>query len=56
VIEDTATGAQAGLAAGATVWGYCPEGHGRAFEGLNVARVFAHMDELQNLFVAPLAR
>jgi HAD superfamily hydrolase (TIGR01509 family) len=56
VIEDTATGAQAGLAAGATVWGYCPEGHGRAFEGLNVARVFAHMDELQNLFAAPLAR
>lgn len=56
VIEDTATGAQAGLAAGATVWGYCPEGHGRAFEGLNVARVFAHMDELQNLCAAPLAR
>jgi len=56
VIEDTATGAQAGLAAGATVWGYCPEGHGRSFEGLNVARVFAHMDELQNLFAAPLAR
>jgi HAD superfamily hydrolase (TIGR01509 family) len=56
VIEDTATGAQAGLAAGATVWGYCPEGHGRSFEGLAVERVFAHMDELQNLFAAPLAR
>ncbi|QHE84099.1 HAD family hydrolase [Hydrogenophaga sp. BPS33] len=56
VIEDTATGAQAGLAAGATVWGYCPEGHGRAFEGLPVARVFAHMDELRGLFSAPLAR
>ena len=46
VIEDTATGVLAGLAAGATVWGYCPAGHGRAFEGLPVARVFQHMDEL----------
>jgi HAD superfamily hydrolase (TIGR01509 family) len=46
VIEDTATGAQAGLAAGAAGWGYCPQGHGRAFEGLAVARVFQHMDEL----------
>ncbi|MBA4256850.1 MAG: HAD family hydrolase [Polaromonas sp.] len=46
VIEDTATGARAGLAAGATVWGYCPAGHGRAFDGLPVARVFRHMDEL----------
>lgn len=54
VVEDTATGAQAGLAAGATVWGYCPDGHGRAFEGLPVARVFGHMDELR--FAAPFAR
>lgn len=46
VIEDTASGVQAGLAAGATVWGYCPAGHGRAFEGLAVERVFQHMDEL----------
>jgi len=46
VIEDTATGVRAGLAAGATVWGYCPAGHGRAFGGLPVARVFHHMDEL----------
>jgi beta-phosphoglucomutase-like phosphatase (HAD superfamily) len=46
VVEDTATGAMAGIAAGATVWGSCPEGHGRAFEGLPVARVFRHMDEL----------
>lgn len=46
VIEDTATGARAGLAAGATVWGYCPAGHGRAFDGLAVDRVFRHMDEL----------
>ena len=46
VIEDTATGARAGRDAGATVWGYCPDGHGRAFEGLPVARVLHHMDEL----------
>jgi HAD superfamily hydrolase (TIGR01509 family) len=46
VIEDTATGAQAGLAAGAKVWGYCPAGHGQAFQGLPVPRVFRHMDEL----------
>jgi HAD superfamily hydrolase (TIGR01509 family) len=46
VVEDTATGVRAGLAAGATVWGYCPAGHGRAFEGLPVARVLRHMDEL----------
>jgi HAD superfamily hydrolase (TIGR01509 family) len=46
VIEDTATGVRAGLDAGATVWGYCPDGHGRAFAGLPVARVFYHMDDL----------
>jgi len=46
VIEDTAPGASAELAAGVTVWGYCPGGHGRAFKGLGVARVFTHMDEL----------
>ncbi len=50
VVEDTATGAQAGLSAGATVWGYCPAGHGRAFEGLPVARVLRHMDELAAAF------
>ena len=49
VIEDTATGAQAGLAAGATVWGYCQHGDGRAFEGLQVARVMRHMGEMATL-------
>jgi HAD superfamily hydrolase (TIGR01509 family) len=48
VIEDTATGAQAGIAAGATVWGYCQHGDGRAFEGLAVARVFQRMDDMAN--------
>jgi HAD superfamily hydrolase (TIGR01509 family) len=46
VIEDTATRARAGLDAGAPVRGDCPEGHGRAFAGLPVARVLHHMDEL----------
>lgn len=50
VVEDSAIGARAGLAAGATVWGYCPAGHGRAFDGLPVARVFSHMDELAAAF------
>mgnify|MGYP006194908803 CR=1 FL=1 len=53
VIEDTGTGAQAGLAAGATVWGYCPQGHGRAFDGLPVHRVFQRMDDLPALWPAP---
>lgn len=52
VVEDTATGARAGLAAGAAVWGYCPDGHGRAFDGLPVHRVFHHMDELAQVFRA----
>ena len=52
VIEDTPTGVRAGLAAGATVWGYCPQGHGRAFEGLPVARVFHHMAQLPALLAS----
>jgi HAD superfamily hydrolase (TIGR01509 family) len=52
VIEDTATGVRAGLDAGAMVWGYCPGGHGRAFEGLPVARVFHHMDDLARFCMA----
>ncbi len=52
VIEDTGTGAQAGLAAGATVWGYCPHGHGHAFAGLPVHRVFRHMGDLPALWPA----
>ena len=49
VIEDTATGAKAGLAAGATVWGYCPHGDGRAFDGMPLGRVMHHMGELARL-------
>jgi len=29
------------------VWGFCTQGHGRAFDGLPVARVFHHMRELR---------
>jgi beta-phosphoglucomutase-like phosphatase (HAD superfamily) len=46
VIEDTAPGATAGLAAGATVWGLCTHGDGRAFTGLPVNRVIRHMGDL----------
>jgi HAD superfamily hydrolase (TIGR01509 family) len=52
VIEDTAPGARAGLDAGATVWGYCPQGHGRAFDGLPVARIFSHMGDLPALLAS----
>jgi hypothetical protein len=34
------------------VWGYCPAGHGRAFEGLPVQRVFQHMADLPALVAA----
>ncbi len=46
VIEDTPTGAQAGLAAGATVWGYAPPGSRQALDKLGLARCFSHMNEL----------
>ena len=46
VVEDSAVGARAGLAAGATVWGYDPTGVGAAFEGLGVHRVFNNMADL----------
>jgi len=46
VIEDTATGVQAGLAAGATVWGYDPAGVPVPFVGLPVARVFGRMQAI----------
>jgi HAD superfamily hydrolase (TIGR01509 family) len=48
VIEDTPTGITAGVAAGATVWAYCPAG--ASPEGLwqaGAAQVFATMHELR---------
>jgi HAD superfamily hydrolase (TIGR01509 family) len=53
VVEDTVTGAAAGLAAGATVFGYCPSsvGHSsvQAMRDLGVAQVFTDMRELPEL-------
>lgn len=53
VIEDTAIGATAGLAAGATVLGYCPggAGHGTAqqMRELGVRTLFGDMAELPGL-------
>lgn len=53
VIEDTITGATAGIAAGATVFGYSPRqpGHdsGVALRDAGVAHVFSEMAELPSL-------
>lgn len=53
VIEDTRTGAMAGLAAGATVFGYCPGGPGhdgaRALREAGVDRLFHDMRTLPAL-------
>ena len=54
VIEDTPTGVQAGVAAGTTVWGYCPPGaDGQALREAGAQRLFAHMAELPGLWGAP---
>lgn len=56
VIEDTTTGVQAGVAAGATVWGYFPadQGHASAEQLLEAgaACVFGHMGDLPAMFDA----
>lgn len=53
IVEDTVTGALAGVATGATVFGYSPGGigHSSAAELLDVgvSRVFQRMDELPSL-------
>ncbi len=50
VIEDTVTGAMAGMAAGATVFGYSPGGPGHsgadALRAIGVAQIFTQMSEL----------
>ncbi|MGR4869003.1 HAD family hydrolase [Variovorax sp. LARHSF232] len=50
VIEDTVTGAMAGMAAGATVFGYSPGGPGHsgadALRAIGVAQIFTQMGEL----------
>jgi HAD superfamily hydrolase (TIGR01509 family) len=53
VVEDTVTGATAGVAAGATVFGYCPKelGHSSAtaLQGAGAVHVFRDMAELPGL-------
>lgn len=56
VVEDTLTGVQAGVAAGATVWGYFPADQGHASSAhlleAGASRVFGHMGELPAMFEA----
>ena len=53
VIEDTTTGVTAGVAAGATVWAYCPlPEHGPALKQAGAGHLFAHMAELPGLLAA----
>ena len=50
VIEDTTTGVTAGVAAGATVWAYCPTpGHGPALTQAGASQLFAEMSDLPAL-------
>ena len=50
VIEDTTTGVQAGVAAGATVWAYCPmEQQGGALGKAGASRLFGQMSDLPEL-------
>jgi HAD superfamily hydrolase (TIGR01509 family) len=55
VVEDTTTGATAGIAAGCTVFGYCPDALGHssaeALRAVGAAKVFGSMRELAELLV-----
>ncbi len=53
VIEDTPTGVQAGVAAGATVWAYCPPGaDAEPLRAAGAVREFARMADLPGLWAA----
>ena len=56
VVEDTVTGARAGLDAGAVVWGYAPGGPGHssaeALRALGAVQVFSDMAQLPQLLGA----
>ena len=53
VVEDTPTGVQAGVAAGATVWAYCPPGgQGAALRAAGAQQLFERMDDLPVLLRA----
>ena len=50
VIEDTTVGVTAGVAAGATVWAYCPQPEaGAALLQAGASRLFVHMAQLPGL-------
>ena len=53
VIEDSVVGATAGVAAGATVWAYCPvPEQGPALRAVGVSHLFGHMGDLPALLAA----
>lgn len=52
VVEDTVTGVTAGVAAGATVLGYAPDGQGDALLQAGASRVFTHMADLPTMLMA----
>ena len=53
VIDDTLTGVTAGVAAGATVWAYCPLlEHGPALKQAGARHLFGHMADLPGLLAA----
>ena len=52
VVEDTVTGVTAGVAAGATVWGYAPDGQGDALLQAGASQVFTHMADLPTMLMA----
>lgn len=53
VIEDTSVGITAGVAAGATVWAYCPQPEaGAALLQAGAARLFSHMADVPALLMS----
>ena len=53
VVEDTPTGVQAGVSAGAAVWGYCPPGaDGAALRAAGALQLFDDMGALPALMAA----
>ena len=53
VIEDTTIGVTAGVAAGATVWAYCPQAErGPDLRRAGASQLFAHMGDLPRLLAA----
>ena len=53
VIEDSVTGVQAGVAAGATVWAFCPQPEqGAALRAAGASHLFGHMADLPELLAA----